>query len=179
MDYDTVHGEAHSSNELCISKADGSLLSVREENRSYEYSKYATVAGASYPQHVEYREGSSFSLTLDLTMTKLDGIPDELFAVPAGARTQTPCKSFTTPVPLRAPQPEAKGGPGAPVTDVVIRLYINGDGSVSEPQISRSVRHDLDEEALTLVRTWTFQPPTCNGQPNTIPADIVLHFQGR
>ena len=80
---------------------------------------------------------------------------------------------------MRAPQPEAKGGPDAPVTDVEIRLYVSAAGSVSQPELSRAGRPDLDAEALKLVQTWLFQPSTCNGQPNPVPVDVTIHFQGR
>lgn len=179
VDYDTIHGEHRSSNELCVSKADGNLLSVREGDRSYAYSHYAIIVGASYPQHIEYREGSSFSLVVDFTMTRLDGVPDDTFNVPEGIHTGALCKTFAAPVPIRAPQPEAKGGSNAPVINVVIRLYVNTDGTVSQAQVARPIRSDLDAEALKLVQTWVFQPATCNGQPNHVPTDVVLHFQGR
>ncbi len=179
IDYDTIHGEKHSSNVACVSKADGNLLTMREEDRSYEWSKYATVAGAAYPQHIEFHLGTSFSLSIDLTMTRLDSAPEGAFAIPTGAQTGTLCKSFTSPVALRSPQPEAKGGPDAPVTDVVLQISINADGTVGQSGVSHPVRPDLDAEALKLVQTWTFQPATCNGQPNPVPGNVVLHFQGR
>ncbi len=176
IDYDTIHGEHRSSNELCVSKADGNLLSVREEDRAYEWSKYAQVAGSAYPQHIDFHEETS--LSVDLTMTKLDSVPEDTFTIPSGAHTGTLCKTFSPPVPLRAPQPEARGGPDAPVIDVVIRLYVGNDGTVSQPHLTRPVRPDLDAEALKLVQTWVFEPATCNGHPNAVPSDVVLHFQG-
>ncbi len=179
VDYDTVHGEHRSSNEICLSKADGTLLNVREEDRAYTYSKYSTVAGAVYPRHIDYREGTSFTLNVDITMTKLDSAPDNTLAVPAGAQTGTLCRQAAAPVPIRAPQPEAKGGADAAVTDVILRVTVKKDGTVSQPQVVRPSHPDLDAEALKLVQTWVFQPATCNGQLNEVPADVVLHFQGR
>ena len=181
IDYDTIHGERRSSNELCLGKANSALLSVREEDRTYEYSRYTQLAGVGslYPQHIEYRQGNRFSLSIDLQMSKLDSAPDDAFTVPAGAVTGTFCKTASPPVPLHAPQPPAQGGPDAAVTNVAIQLYVANDGTVVSPQVVHPVHPELDQEALKLIQTWTFTPPTCNGQPNTVPATVVLHFQGR
>ena len=104
-----MHGEHRSSNELCVSKADGTLLSVREGGRTYLYSHYASVVGASYPQHIDYREGNDFSLSLDLNLTRLNSAPDDAFTVPAGAQSGTLCKTASAPVPLAR---AAAGGKG-------------------------------------------------------------------
>jgi hypothetical protein len=127
-DYDTIRGEQKTSNEICVSKADGTLLEMRDRGRIFEYSKYADVVGAKYPQHIEYREDSGFHFSADVTMTKLESVSDDTFAIPSGAQGGTLCKTATAPVPLNAPQPEAKGGAAAPVVDVVVRVFITSSG---------------------------------------------------
>ncbi len=39
VDYDTIRGEQKTSNEICVSKADGTLLLMRDRGRTFEYSK--------------------------------------------------------------------------------------------------------------------------------------------
>ena len=180
IDYDSIHGEHHSSNSVCLSKSEGLLLSVSEDGREYEYSQYASVAGAHYPRHIDYREQrSNFALSIDLTLARLDRVPAGTLTPPPDGDTALFCKTSTAPIPTRAPQPEVHGGPDAPVVDVTLRVWITTEGTVITPQIVHPDRPDLDAEARKLVTTWLFRPPTCNGQPNGIPADITLHFQGR
>jgi TonB family protein len=179
VDYDTIHGESKSSNTICVSKADGTLLEERDRGRVFEYSKYADVVGAKYPQHIEYSEESGFHFSGDMTIIKLDSVSDDTFAVPAGAQSGTLCKTATAPTPLSVPQPESKGGPEAPIVNVVVRVFITASGTVTDPHVAKPGRAELDAEAVKLVQTWTFDPATCNGKPNVVPWDLVVHFQGR
>jgi TonB family protein len=178
VDYDTIHGESKSSNSICVSKADGTLLEERDRGRVFEYSKYADVVGAKYPQHIEYSEESGFHFSGDLTITKLDGVSDDTFVIPSGAQGGVLCKTATAPTPLNAPQPEAKGGADAPVVNVVVRVFITASGTVVDPHVAKPGRAELDAEAVKLVQTWAFDPATCNGKPNSVPWDLVVHFQG-
>ena len=180
IDYDTVHGEHHSANEVCVGKASGHLLSVREDGGVYEYSQYSTVAGATYPQHIDYRESATgFSLSVDLALTSLDSVPADAMTPPPGVGAAVFCDTASPAVPRNAPQPQATGGPDAPVTDVAVRVWINPDGSVTSPEVVHPQHPELDAEALKLAQTWVFEAATCNGKPNGLPADIVLHFQRR
>ncbi len=178
VDYDTIRGERKTSNTICVSKADGTLLEMSDRGRTIEYSKYGDVVGAKYPQHIEYREDSGFHFSGDLTMTKLESVSDDTFAIPSGAQGGTLCKTASAPVPLNAPQPEAKGGAEAPVVDVVVRVFITSSGTVVQPHVMKAGNADLDEAAVKLVQTWAFDPATCNGKPNTVPWDLVVHYQG-
>jgi hypothetical protein len=162
IDYDTIHGEERSANHICVSKADGSLIEVRDSGRTFEY-----------------REDSGFTFSADVSMKKLERVSDDTFVIPAGARGGTLCKTATQPVPLNAPQPAAKGGPDAPVVDVVVRAFVTHTGEVMQPHVVKPGRAELDDEAIKLVQTWTFEPSTCNGKPNTVPHDLIVHFQGR
>jgi Gram-negative bacterial TonB protein C-terminal len=178
IDYDTIRGEEKTSNEICVSKADGTLLEMHDRGRTYEYSKYADVVGSKYPQHIEYQEDSGFRFSADVTMTKLEKVSDDLFVIPSGAKSGTLCKTGSAPVPVSAPQPEAKGGPDAPVVDVVVRVFVTDGGAVVQPHMMKAGRADLDDAAMKLVQTWTFEPATCNGKANTVPRDLVVHYQG-
>ena len=179
IDYDTIRGEQKTSNEICMSKADGTLLLMRDRGRTFEYSKYADVVGAKYPQHIEFREDSGFHFSADVTLTKLESVSDDTFAIPSGAQSGALCKTATTPVPLNAPQPEAKGGADAPVVSVVVRVIVTDAGTVMAPHVAKAGDSKLDDAAVKLVQTWTFAPATCDGKPNAVPWDLVVHYQGR
>lgn len=178
VDYDTIRGESRTSNTICVSKADGTLLEERDRGRVFEYSKYADVVGAKYPQHIDYSEESGFHFSGDLTMTKLDSLSDDTFAIPSGAQSGALCKTVTLPTPLSTPQPAAKGGVDAPVVNVVVRVFLTAAGTVIEPHVAKPTTPELDAAAVKLVQTWTFDPATCDGKPNGVPWDLVVHFQG-
>src|SRR6266478_5865042 len=85
-----------------------------------------------------------------------------------------------TPLPatgISMPQP-AEGHGGRDV-DVVIRGIISADGRVHEAVVQSAENPDLGNEALALVRQWTFTPARCDGEPNDQKAEFLVHFHGR
>jgi len=82
IEFETIVGEQRLPGEICLDKANGSMLAVRTGSKLWEYSDYFTIKGALIPAHIVYRE-SNFNLNADLTMTALDDKPEDAFVVPA------------------------------------------------------------------------------------------------
>lgn len=178
IEFETIVGEQRLPGEVCVDKANGSLLELRSGSKLWEYSGYFTIKGALIPEHIVYRE-SSFSLNADLAMTPLDEKPEDEFAVPAEWSQGTMCRQFAMPVAKSAPQPKGEGGPDAPVTDVVVHLHVSAQGTVTSAEVLKPVNPKLDEEAQKLVSTWMYEPGTCNGRSQEYRIDATVHFQGR
>lgn len=175
----TVRGEDRNPGDVCVSKADGTVVEWHDRDHSFEALDYGTVKGARLPSHFLYHEGSTLTLDATVQWTLLDARPDDAFTVPADWHEAYYCKTYSLPVPISAPQPVAKGNPDAPIVTVELRVRVRADGTVSSVQVLKPVRDDLDAEAVSLVKTWIYQPGNCEGTKRDMAIDAAVHFQGR
>jgi len=178
IQFETIVGQQRLPGEICVDKANGSMLELRSGSKLWEYSDFFPIKGALIPAHIAYREGN-FSLNADLTMTALDEKPEDAFTVPPGWMHGWVCKSGSLPVAKSAPQPRGEGGPDAPVTDVTMHLLVSANGAVEDAEVVKPVREDLDAEATKVVSKWVFEPGTCDGRAQQYEIDVTVHFQGR
>ena len=177
IEFETIVGENRLPGEICIDKANGTLLELRTGSKLFEYSDYYSVKGGLFPAQIVYRDGA-FSLNATLKMVVLDGRPDDAFAIPGGWKQGSFCKQFQWPVAKVSPQPQGEGAPGAPVTDIAVHLHVSPTGAVSSAEVLKPVRPDLDEAAVKLAGQWVFDPGTCDGHAQEYVIDVTLHFQG-
>ena len=178
IQFETIVGQQRLPGEICVDKANGSMLELRSGSKLWEYSDFFSIKGALIPAHIAYREGN-FSLNADLTMTALDEKPEDAFTVPPGWMHGWVCKSGSLPVAKSAPQPRGEGGPDAPVTDVMMHVLVSAKGTVENAEVVKPVREDLDAEATKVVSKWVFEPGTCDGRAQQYQIDVTVHFQGR
>ena len=59
---------------------------------------------------------------------------------------------------------------------VVLSCVVRTDGSVGGMQVTRSLRPDLDEQAVIAAKQWRFQPGTKDGEPVPVRVTIELTF---
>ncbi len=177
IEFETIVGEKRLPGEICIDKANGTLLELRTGSKLFEYSDYYMIKGGLFPAQIAYRDGA-FSLNATLKMTALEERPDDAFTVPSDWTQGTFCKQFQWPMAKASPQPKSEGAPDAPVTDVAVHLHISATGTVSSAEVLRPVRADLDAEAVKQASKWVFEPGTCDGHAQEYVVDVVLHFQG-
>lgn len=58
----------------------------------------------------------------------------------------------------------------------VMSLIVGADGNVQNPKLLRPLGMGLDENALSSVRTWHFEPATRNGEPVAVEMNIEISF---
>jgi TonB family protein len=177
--FETIEGESREPGDLCFSNATGSMIGAHVGGATYEYSGYHEIGAALMPSRIDYHERNGFSLSVDITMTKLDTLPEDAFSFPAEARVNTMCHRFSEPIPLSEPPPATRGGDGAAVTLVSLQIEVNAEGIVTSARIIRSDRPDLNGEAVTTVRGWKYQPGICDGKPSPMTINVSVSFQGR
>ena len=175
----TVQGDDRNPGDICIAQENATVIEWHDRDHSFEALEYRRVQDALLPSHFVYREGEKLLIDASVRWTLFDARPDDAFVVPADWRQAFYCKSFSMPVPKSAPQPAARGGPGAPVITIVVRVHIRPDGTVSKAEVLKPVREDLDSEAVELVRTWTYEPGSCEGIKHDFAIDAEVHYQGR
>ena len=60
---------------------------------------------------------------------------------------------------------------------VVLWVVIGPDGRAQEWRLQRALGMGLDEEAVDVVRNWTFKPALMNGQPVAVQVNIEMNFR--
>ena len=155
------------------------MIGAHAGGATYEYTGYHEVGGALMPDHIQYRERSGFSLSAEIAMTKLDSLPEDAFAFPAGAKVNNLCHRFSEPTPLSVPPPAPGAGEGSAVSVVSLQVEVSAEGMVTAARIIRSDRPELNGEAVKTVQGWRYEPGTCDGRPNAMRMDVSVKFQGR
>ena len=90
-----------------------------------------------------------------------------------------PGKGLTPPKAIETPEP-TYSEPARLVRyqgTTRIRLIVDSDGSVHEPQIDRPAGFGLDERAIDTVGRWRFQPATKDGVPVAISIFVEVSFR--
>jgi TonB family protein len=87
----------------------------------------------------------------------------------------------TPPRSVYAPNPEypASARVDKAGGDVTLNVTVGTDGMVKDASVAKSLRPDLDEEALRTVKTWRFEPARKDGQPLERTVTIVMSFNIR
>ena len=88
---------------------------------------------------------------------------------------------IVAPIPLFHPEPQyTDAARKAKVSGtLVLSLTVTADGSVRDLRIERSLRPDLDEQALNTVGTYRFQPGTKDGTPVAVRLNVEVSFNLR
>jgi TonB family protein len=174
----TVQGEDHNPGDVCLAKENSTVIEWHDRGHSFEALEYRVVQGAFLPSHFIYREGEKLAIDANVRWTLLDARPDDAFVVPADWHHAFYCKSFSMPVLRSASQPAARGGVDAPVITVGVRVHVRPDGTVGKAEVLKPVRDDLDSQAVELVKTWIYEPGSCDGTKQDIAIDAAVRFQG-
>jgi TonB family protein len=86
---------------------------------------------------------------------------------------------ITAPRAIYSPEPEyTDAARKANVNGTVVTSLIVGpDGRVRTVSVSRSLRPDLDEQALRAIRTWVFEPARLAGEPVAVQLQVEATFR--
>ena len=85
----------------------------------------------------------------------------------------TPPKRTVTPDPLYSKEARKNGIQGT----VVLRLTIGADGVPHDITVVRGLGYGLNEEAVTAVQNWRFEPGTIDGKPVSVLINIEVNFR--
>lgn len=174
IEFNTIVGEKNENNEICVDSTNGTLDREKLGDELIDNSNFFSFGGALFPGKIEYTFGGIPRLEITQAMTVLHHPAPDVLAVPPDAQIRHHCRTYRRPFGQYMPQPKPSGGGSA---DILIRGIIGQDGKVHDPVVQRSERPDLNAQALTIIRQWTFAPALCNGKPNASRGSFVLHFR--
>jgi TonB family protein len=100
---------------------------------------------------------------------------------PDGTKLHRPGPGIIVPKPIYHPEPQyTDAARKAKVSGtLVLSITVTAEGSVRDLRVERSLRGDLDEQALNTVSTWRFQPGTKDGRPVPVRLNIEVSFNVR
>jgi protein TonB len=85
---------------------------------------------------------------------------------------------MTMPKPVYEPSPEYAERPRKKKLQgvVLLSMIVTPEGTVRDPQVTRSLDKDLDKKALECVSKWKFEPATKDGQPVAMRIAVEVNF---
>jgi TonB family protein len=174
--FDTVTGDRLQSNAVCVDPRNGWLLSVRTGDTLTRNSNFFPFQGSFLPGHIERWSAGRKVIELDETVVLKSDYPEDYFTVPESS-TGFICQQFRRAFEVNTPQPPP--GSSIQITDIRLQGLIDTNGRVLSLKPIESSHPDLNEEAIKLVSTWTYQPATCEGKTVTWGTTFTVHFKGR
>lgn len=95
------------------------------------------------------------------------------------ADTKPATPKVTPPRPIYAPDPEySKDARKRHIEgEVILSLTVEADGSTSNIKVKKSLRTDLDDNAVDAVKNWKFEPSTKDGKAVAVNVNIVVNFR--
>jgi hypothetical protein len=172
--FETVKGRSRQSNEICLDEQLGAIVRYHVGEDLVEDTDYFSFEGVLFPAHIRHYINGMLRMEVEQKFTTIDGPIDWAALTPPKATTLLPCKQYRRPIAQSTPQP-ASAGPG-PWLDVDVHATIGGDGRVREAAVLPTGKADLEQQAIQIVSGWLFSPPTCDGKPIPVHANLVVHF---
>ncbi len=72
--------------------------------------------------------------------------------------------------------PNAKANKDTLDGPVVLAVTVSEDGMPTEVHVTKSLRPDYDESALTAVREWRWHPYLLNGNPVAVDTTVTVNY---
>jgi len=174
IQFETVNGRTHQSNEICVDEELGTLIRRNVGEDLVENTDYSQFEGILLPAHIRHYINGKLRMEIEQKFIVIDGPIDWAALTPPHPTTFGACQQYRRPIIQSAPQP-AGAGPG-PWYDVQVHGVIGEDGHVHQASVLAVGRDDLEQQALQIVSAWVFSPGVCNGKPVPVGADLVVHF---
>jgi hypothetical protein len=174
IQFETVVGRAHQSNEVCVDEEQGAILSRRIGDEIVEYTDYFSFEGVLYPARMRHYINSKLRMEIAQKFTVIDGPIDWAALTPPNAVTLLPCTQYRRPIAQSTPQPPTAGV--GPWYDVQVHVTIGENGHIRNAAVLPSGRADLEQRAIEIVSGWVYSPPSCDGKPIPVNATLIVHF---
>jgi hypothetical protein len=174
IQFATVNGRTHQSNEICVDEELGTLIRWNVGEDLIENTDYSPFVGILLPAHIRHYINGKLRMEIEQKFSVIDGPTDWAALTPPNPDTVRMCQQYRRPIIQSAPQPASAGA--GPWYDVEVHGVIGQDGHVYEAAVLTAGRADLEQQAVQIVSGWVFSPGVCNGKPIPVIANLVVHF---
>ncbi|HYL86267.1 MAG TPA: energy transducer TonB [Candidatus Angelobacter sp.] len=174
IQFETVNGRTHQSNEICVDEELGTLIRRSVGEDLVENTDYSLFAGILLPAHIRHYINGKLRMEIEQKFSVIDGPIDWAELTPPHPTTFGACQQYRRPIIQSAPQPATAGA--GPWYDVQVHGVIGEDGHVHQASVLTAGRNDLEQQAVQIVSGWVFSPGVCNGKPIPVSADLIVHF---
>jgi TonB family protein len=174
IQFETVVGRSHQSNEVCVDEELGTIMSKHIGDEMVEYADYFSFEGVLYPAHIRHYINGKLRLELEQKFTLIDGPVDWAALTPPNAVTLLPCTQYRNPIAQSTPQPPTAGA--GPWYDVEVHVTIGENGHIRNAAVLPAGRPELEQQAIQIVSGWTYSAATCDGKPIPVHATVTVHF---
>lgn len=168
-----IKGEYGGKIVACFDSSTNFLQSVEHSSHGstlrHEYSQYSPFGTVSFPRRMK-------SISLEFAVTKLAVEPNHdpaIFSIPQNAERRPACARTIPAHALSQPEPSYLGGESQRGT-VVLGMIVDIDGRPHDITVTQSQGQALDAATLQAVRSWTFKPATCQGEP--VPSFMIVEM---
>lgn len=88
-------------------------------------------------------------------------------------------EGVSAPEPIHRQEPQyTKEAKDAKIEGtVVLKVEITSEGRVESVKVVKSLRPDLDEQAVKAAENWTFKPAMKDGKPVRVYATLEINFR--
>lgn len=182
----TTPGPEKQKSAFCFHKASGALIQKvepypvgrRVTGYSCDYAAFHMFGNYTYPREMACFIEGHRKIEAKVIELSPEPSPDTaLFKAPPEAVELDSCSGkITHPKAVSSPEP---GLPWRASRDssVVIELIVDAKGSPRDLRVTRSGGKAFDESALHTVRTWHFNPATCDGRPIATTIHVQVDFR--
>jgi len=172
--FETINGKSTELNEVCVDSERGALLGQHIGGELIEDSDYFQVGKIWLPHQIRQYLNGKLRMEEEQSSSLLDAPLDLMTLAPPDPQILHKCKQFRRAIGVSMPQP-TDAGPG-PWYDVNLHIVIWADGRVHEANTLPKGHPKLENEALRLIRSWQFDPATCEGKPAVDSGIFTIHF---
>ena len=174
IQFETVNGKTHQSNEICVDEELGTLMRWNVGEDLIENTDYSLFEGVLLPTHIRHYINGKLRMEIEQKFSVIDGPIDWAALTPPNPVTLRACQQYRRPIIQSAPQPVTAGA--GPWHDIQVHGVIDTDGHVRDASVLTGGSGDLEKQAVQIVSGWVFSPGVCNGNPIPVIADLVVHF---
>jgi len=174
IQFETVNGKTHQSNEICVDEELGTLMRWDVGEDLIENTEYSLFEGVLLPTHIRHYINGKLRMEIEQKFSVIDGPIDWAALTPPNPVTLRACQQYRRPIIQSAPQPVTAGA--GPWHDIQVHGVIDTDGHVRDASVLTGGSGDLEKQAVQIVSGWVFSPGVCNGNPIPVIADLVVHF---
>jgi TonB family protein len=177
VEIERVVGNEKDSQEVCVQADAGYVIYGQFGGKRYSYSDFSPVGPRVRPRRITIDFNEVEKIVAEVNYNEVERFDPAGFEPIVGGEVRDVCTATRPPVAKSAPDPKyppnvQRGYYGK----IEMELKIDQDGRVLNAAVLQSLQPDLDADALRVVKTWQFEPGTCDGKPTTSFTNVKLTY---